>query len=112
MFLSCLQNVHYTISFQSESDISVGKQNEMEARQFEQHQNTIGHKNQGRKPGQTALPDLRNIPQVELTLQLLRDYLQLGGWQKKMLLFTNLVLWLSINLFLIGMIATKGFFIL
>ena len=37
MFLSCLQNVHYTISFQSESDISVWKRNEMEARRFEQH---------------------------------------------------------------------------
>ena len=39
----------------------------MEARHFEQYQNTNGHKNQGRKPGQTALPDLTNIPQVELT---------------------------------------------
>ena len=83
MFLSCLQNVHYTISFQSESDISVGKQNEMEARQFEQHQNTIGHKNQGRKPGQTALPDLRNIPQVELTDIAIAMRLSTAWWLAK-----------------------------
>ena len=93
MFLSCLQNVHYTISFQSESDISVWKRNEMEARRFEQHQNTIGHKNQGRKPGQTALPDLRNIPQVELTDIAIATRLSTAWWlAKKMLLFTNLVL--------------------
>ena len=83
MFLSCLQNVHYTISFQSESDISVWKRNEMEARRFEQHQNTIGHKNQGRKPGQTALPDLRNIPQVELTDIAIATRLSTAWWLAK-----------------------------
>src|SRR5436190_17231385 len=83
MFLSCLQNVHYTISFQSESDISVWKRNEMEARRFEQHQNTNGHKNQGRKSGQTALPDLTNIPQIELMDVAITTRLSTAWWLAK-----------------------------
>src|SRR5213078_4852577 len=55
----------------------------MEARRFEQHQNTIGHKNQGRKPGQTALPDLRNIPQVELTDIAIATRLSTAWWLAK-----------------------------
>jgi hypothetical protein len=52
----------------------------MEARRFEQHQNTKGHKNQGRKRGQTALPDLTNIPQVELTDIAITTRLSTAWW--------------------------------
>jgi hypothetical protein len=55
----------------------------MEARRFEQHQNTNGHKNQGRKRGQTALPDLTNIPQVELTDIAITTRLSTAWWLAK-----------------------------
>ena len=55
----------------------------MEAHRFEQHQNTNGHKNQGRKSGQTALPDLTNIPQVELTDIAITTRLSTAWWLVK-----------------------------
>ena len=55
----------------------------MEVRRFEQHQNTNGHKNQGRKPRQTALPDLTNIPQVELTDIAITTRLSTAWWLAK-----------------------------
>ena len=55
----------------------------MEARHFEQHQNTNGHKNQGHKSGQTALPDLTNIPQVELTDIAITTRLSTAWWLVK-----------------------------
>ena len=55
----------------------------MEARRFEQHQNTNGHKNQGRKSGQTALPDLTNIPQIELMDVAITTRLSTAWWLAK-----------------------------
>ena len=55
----------------------------MEVRRFEQHQNINGHKNQGRKSGQTALPDLTNISQVELTDIAISTRLSTAWWLTK-----------------------------
>ena len=39
----------------------------MERRRFEQHENTIGHKNQGRKLGQTALTNFTQLQPVQFS---------------------------------------------
>lgn len=56
--------MQYVFPFIIDSNVSKWKQNEMERRRFTQHENTIGHKNQGRKIGQFAVTNFLHVQPV------------------------------------------------
>ena len=53
--------MQYVFPFIINSNVSKWKQNEMERHRFTQHESTIGHKNQGRKVGQSAVTNFLRI---------------------------------------------------
>ena len=85
--------MQYVFPFIIESNISKWKQNEMERRRFTQHESTIGHKNQGRKAGQSAVTNFLHIQPVHFSdLSISLWLCVLGGSQRKMLQLINLSL--------------------
>ena len=75
--------MQYVFPFIINSNVSKWKQNEIERRRFTQHESTIGHKNQGRKAGQSAVTNFLNIQPVHFSDLSISLWLLCAWWLSK-----------------------------
>src|SRR5205814_5139087 len=77
-----VSGMQYVFPFIINSNVSKWKQNEMKHR-FTQHESTIGHKNQGRKVGQSAVTNFLRIQPVHFSDLSISLWLLCAWWLSK-----------------------------